>query len=37
MTDRPKGEAGLVTCLVLVTVAQVVVTIWAMRNLLNAL
>lgn len=37
MTDRPRGEAGLVTCLVLVTVAQVVVTIWAVRDLLNVL
>jgi hypothetical protein len=37
MIERPRGEAGLVTCLVLVTVAQVVVTIWAMRDLLNAL
>lgn len=37
MTERPRGEAGLVTCLVVVTVAQAAVTIWAIRDLLNAL
>ncbi len=37
MTERPRGETGLVACLVLVTVAQVVATIWAIRDLLNAL
>lgn len=37
MDERPRGETGLVAGLILVTVAQVVVTIWAIKDLLKVL
>lgn len=37
MSVRPQVEALLIGLLVLVTVAQVVVTIWAIRDLLQVL
>lgn len=37
MADRPKGEGVLIALLVAVTVAQVVVTLWAVADLLRVL
>lgn len=37
MPDRPRGEAVLIGFLVLIAAAQVAVTIWAIRDVLDVL